>query len=252
MPWKSSTRPVGKRNWRPNAERNQSHCGSWYLKRMRRSPAPKASPLDAPRDRRPGVGSEHPVGTGGLDLLPRHADVERGGDQRQEQVHVEVVEDAVGEAEGDDVVVQPETVLEAIGGEADQVAARVRPSAARSGPAPAGCCMLWPSNSLNSTYWQLTLTLNFPWPSVSGRSRKIGPSVSRAALEHLEGRIVPVGEAGRGGDDRDVVGHRLAIESASALKAEPRLIPTDWDACARSSRRSALPLPARWRERERW
>src|SRR5262245_3281098 len=29
----------------------------------------------------------------------------------------------------------------------------------------------------------------------------------------------------------------LAMESASALKAEPLLIPTDWDACARSSRK---------------
>src|SRR3989441_7564462 len=62
MPWKSSSRPLGRRSWSPAADLRKSSCGSWYLKRSSRSPTPKVSPLVLPVRGGAGDGAEVPAG----------------------------------------------------------------------------------------------------------------------------------------------------------------------------------------------
>src|SRR5207247_418733 len=65
MPWKSSSRPLGSRSWRPAADLRPPCCGSWYLRRRSRSPTPKVSPLVLPVRREAAEG-------GGAEGVQRH------------------------------------------------------------------------------------------------------------------------------------------------------------------------------------
>src|SRR5207249_5556303 len=99
--------------------------------------------------------------------------------------------------------------------------------------------MLSPSKASNCTYWKLTFTSSLPGQSVSGRSRKIGPSVSEVRTKVSRSRsyrYVKPAEA-------ETLGRLRAAESAmfaaSASNAEPPASPTVSElapSCSRSER----------------
>src|SRR4029453_11932469 len=108
---------------------------------------------------------------------------------------VEVVEDAVGEAEADDVVTQPAAVLQRVGLEAQEVAGGVDVSqydgaVALQVPQAAAVELV----VLDVLPAQVDVELALP--EGLGSLEEDGAEGLGAALEHLELGVVPVGEAG--------------------------------------------------------